>query len=229
MYKLRAFRAVDDLASCERFAEGHLNVLKDYGVSKVTTAKLDWFHNPGVYVVLVESPDGTKVYGGERIHMTNDFAQLPVEEAVSIVDKGVYGLVERYKTNLRTGELCGLWNAKEAAGRGLSVVLTMVGVALAKRLSFDSLFVLCAPYTVEMCQKAGFQIEESIGNQGTFYYPKLDLIATILMVKDLQNLPGADEAFKEKIFDLVANPLQKREEMGPKGVLELEFDLNIQL
>ena len=87
MLRIRAFRAIDDLKSCEKFAEGHLNVLRDYGVTKVTTAKTDWFYNPSVYVVLVESEDGKETYGGERIHIVDAYDKLPVEHAVSIVEK----------------------------------------------------------------------------------------------------------------------------------------------
>ncbi|RYZ25718.1 MAG: hypothetical protein EOP49_44275, partial [Sphingobacteriales bacterium] len=165
MYRIRAFRAIDDQESCKRFAEGHLNVLKEYGVTKVTTAKTDWFQNPGVYVVLVESEDGTEVYGGERIHLANEHSRLPIEDAVSIVDTRIFDLVAKNKEGV-TGELCGLWNSKTIAGRGVSVLLTKIGVALANLLRMDSIFVLCAPYTVEMCQTAGFNIEDSIGNQG---------------------------------------------------------------
>ena len=57
MLSIRVFRAIDDLKSCEKFAEGHANVLKDYGVTKVTSARTDWFFNPGVYVVLVEDEE----------------------------------------------------------------------------------------------------------------------------------------------------------------------------
>ena len=227
MHRLNVFRAIDDRDSCERFAAGHLKVLSDYGVSKVTTAKLDWFNNPDVYVVLVESEDGSVTYGGERIHISNDFAQLPIEEAVSVVDMGIYPLIAKYKAKGITGELCGLWNSKEIAGKGYSVVLTKVGVALAKILKMDSLFVLCAPYTVAMCEKAGFVIETSIGNSGTFYYPKLDLIATALVIDDLINLPGSDAGFKEKIINMRENKEQKATESGPLGNFEIQYDLTL--
>ena len=227
MHRVRVFRAIDDLGSCQKFAEGHLNVLLDYGITKVTTTKSDWFFNPDVYVVLIESEDGSKTYGGERIHICNDSAKLPAEDAVSIVDTGIYDLVGRYRANGLTGELCGLWNSKEIAGKGYSVLLTKIGVALAKMLGIDSLFVLCAPYTVSMCQNVGFEIEESIGNQGTFYYPKLDLIATLLIVKDIVNLPGADETFRQRILDLTGEPVQVASETGPQGDFQIQYDLRV--
>ncbi len=225
MLKIRAFKATDDLESCKRFAEGHANVLRDYGVTKVTSSKNDWFYNPDVYVVLVETIDGSEVVGGERIHLVNKKFPLPIEEAVSIVDKRIYDLVARYSDNQITGELCGLWNAKLIAGRGVSWFLTKLGVAIANMISMDSLFVLCAPYTVEMCQKAGFEIETSIGDHGTFNYPKLDLIATALLIKDPETLGYADNSVREEIFNYIRNPLGTIIEAGPKGDTEIEYNI----
>lgn len=225
MLKIKAFKATDDLESCKRFAEGHANVLRDYGVTKVTSSKNDWFYNPDAYVAIVEDKATGEIVGGERIHLVNKKFPLPVEEAVSIVEKRIYGLVASYADGKVTGELCGLWNAKAIAGRGVSWLLTKLGVAMAEMISMDSLFVLCAPYTVEMCQRAGFEIETSIGNEGKFIYPKLDLIATALVVKDMVNLSSADEAVREEIFNYVKNPVSHTIEVGPKGETEVEYDI----
>lgn len=229
MLKVKLFRAIDDLESCQRFAEGHANVLRDYGVTKVTSAKHDWFHNPGVYVALVLSEDESEVYGGERVHIANADYPLPIEQAVGIVEPNIYPLVKSYKQQGVTGELCGLWNSKNIAGKGVAILLTKIGVAIASIIKMDSLFVLCAPYTVSMCQNAGFEIETSIGNQGTFYYPKLDLIATSLVVKDLVHLPNADPVFREQILHLIKNPYSTSTEKGPKGTIEVELNLNLNL
>jgi hypothetical protein len=202
---ISVFRAIDDLESCQKFAEGHANVLKDYGVTKVTSAKTDWFYNPGAFVVLVEDEKGN-VVGGERIHTNHKDFELPIESAIKIVEKGIHALVAQYSDNKITGELCGLWNAKAIAGKGVSVLLTKMGVAMARMLGMDSLFVLCAPYTVQMCKNAGFEVETSIGNQGEFVYPKLDLIATSLVVKDMKNIATADEGFKREISYFYEHP-----------------------
>lgn len=225
MLKIRVFRAIDDLESCKRFAEGHANVLRDYGVTKVTSSKNDWFYNPDVYVAIVETDDGGEVVGGERIHMVNKQYPLPIEEAIAIVEKRIYGLVANYADKKLTGELCGLWNAKAIAGRGVSILLTKLGVALAHRLKMDSLFVLCAPYTVAMCQAAGFEIETSIGNNGTFIYPKLDLVATSLVVKDVEGLRTADARFRKEIFSYIENPVSKTLVLGEKGETEVAYNI----
>ncbi len=228
MLRIRAFRAVNDQGSCKMFAEGHAKVLLDYGVTKVTSSNNDWFFNPNVYVVLVLAEDG-EVVGGERIHMVHKDYPLPIENAITIVDKKVHPLVASYAQKGLTGELCGLWNSKSIAGRGVSVLLTKLGVALAKILNMSSLFVLCAPYTVEMCQKAGFEIETSIGNNGTFIYPKLDLIATSLCIKDMADLKTADDAFKKQIFSFVENPIGSFIETGAKGEFNVDYDLAIKV
>lgn len=226
MLKVRTFKATEDLDSCVKFAEGHANVLKDYGITKVTSSRNDWFHNPGVYVVLVEDDETGEVVGGERIHFANNVQPLPIEDAISIVDKAIHPLVASYADQKLTGELCGLWNARSIAGMGVSYFLTKLGVAIAHRLGMDSLFVLCAPYTVSMCQDAGFSIETSIGNKGTFVYPKLDLIATALVVKDMHNLSPGNPEYAEQIFQFIADGQGITEEIGKKGVTKIAYNIS---
>ena len=224
--RVRVFRAPDDIDSCTRFAEGHANVLRDYGVTKVTSAKNNWFTNPGVYVVIVESEDGKHTYGGERIHLANGVQPLPIEEAIGIVDTKIYPLVSAYAQH-GTGELCGLWNSKDIAGHGLSILLTRMGVTLARMLHMNSLFVLCAPYTVSMAQTYGFEIETSIGNQGTFYYPKLDLVATSLVIHDVQQLTTAATEQRLEVEELLRTPQQTIDVIGPKGKAHVNIDLRL--
>ena len=112
-------------------------------------------------MALVLSEDESEVYGGERVHIANPEYPLPIEAAVGMVEPNIYPLIKSYVDMGMTGELCGLWNSKSIAGKGVSVLLTKIGVAIANILKMDSLFVLCAPYTVSMCQNAGFEIETS--------------------------------------------------------------------
>lgn len=226
MLKVRAFRALEDIESCRLFAEGHANVLKDFGITKVTSSRNDWFYNPEVYVAVVENEEGRMV-GGERIHLVNSEVPLPIEDAVKIVEKKIHGLVSSYADKGITGELCGLWNSREIAGKGVSMLLTKLGVAMAHMLDMSSLFVLCAPYTVSMCQSAGFEIETSIGNEGTFIYPKLDLIATALVIKDIGILSNAEPEERKQIFSLIENPVSFTRESGPKGEIEVEYNIKL--
>ena len=226
MINIRAFRAIEDLDSCKSFAEGHANVLRDYGVSKVTSSSNDWFYNPSAYVMIAENKETGETVGGIRIHIADGVTRLPMEDAISIVDTRVYDLIDRY-IPIGTGELCGLWNAKSVAGYGLgSYFLMRVGISVTRQLNLPTLFALCAPHTLQISVEKGFEKETSIGNEGTFIYPKLDLVATSIIIKDTQHLPIALPKEKELIFELRDHPIISRDEHGPKGNIEISYNLN---
>ena len=232
MIRIRAFKATSDRESCELFASGHEQVLRDFGVIKVTSSNKDWFDDPYVYVILVEDEDGSKVYGGARIHLAGGENPLPIEVAVGEMDGKVIERIEKDK-EYGVGEMCGLWNAKEVRGSGVSKLLTKAsvakaGAAIANLLKIRTLWVLCAPYTVKMVQKAGFSIEKDLGDNGTFPYPKPDWLATVLALRDTDTLQLADQDERDEIFDLRMTPKQNRVEKGPKGELIIEYDLYIE-
>src|SRR6476659_5700300 len=118
MLRIRTFKAIDDLHRCKLFAAGHARVLLDYGVTKVTSSSTDWFYNPSVYAMIAEIAETEEVVGGIRIHVADGKTPLPMEDAISIVDKRVYNLIRAY-TPEGTGELCGLWNSKTTSGMGI--------------------------------------------------------------------------------------------------------------
>lgn len=200
--RLRAFRAIDDPRTCERFIQGHEHVLAAIGVKKVTSSKNDWMYNPAAFVLIVESLDGENVYGGARIHVAGGSQPLPIEEATGKMDPKIFDLVWDYAQE-GTGEGCGLWNSREIAGYGIgSIFLTRAAIAIAPQIGIKSLFALCAPYTINLTKSVGYRLESSVGNNGTFYYPKLDLLATTMILDDVDNLSLADEGDKNAIMDL---------------------------
>jgi len=225
--RLRAFRAIDDPEACERFIEGHTHVLTSIGVTKVTSNKNEWVANPGAFVIIVESLDGKKIYGGARIHVAGGTDPLPIEQATSAMDNRVFDLVWRY-TNNGTGEICGLWNSREIAGYGIgSIFLTRAAVAISTQIGLKSLFALCAPYTVKMAEMVGYHIETSIGNNGTFYYPKLDLLATTMVLEDVDTLYAADGDERSAIFKLRNELNIVRLEQLRKKNIEIHYEIKI--
>ena len=225
MLKIRTFRAINDLPSCKLFAEGHAKVLLDYGVTKVTSSSSDWFYNPSVYVMIAETSDTNEVVGGIRVQVADGKTPLPMESAISIVDNKVYNLIAKY-TSGGTAELCGLWNSKNTAGLGIgSYYLMRAGISAAPALQLTTLFALCAPHTLKISVEKGFEVEKSIGKEGTFIYPKLDLVATSILIKDLENLPHALPKERDLIMQLRNDPKLTRIEQGPKGDLQIDYDL----
>ena len=203
--RLRTFRAIDDPVASELFLRGHEQVLTSIGVKKVTSSKNEWMSNPASFVLIVESLDKTKVFGGARVHVAGGTEPLPIEQATSQLDPNICDLVRTF-AQFGTGEVCGLWNSREIAGYGIgSIFLFRAAVAISTQIGLTSLFGLCAPYTLKMAQNVGFEITYDIGNQGTFYYPKLDLVATAVLLKDLKNMSNTLEEDREAIFRLRNN------------------------
>lgn len=227
MIKIRIFRAIDSLESCQKYVEGHMRVLKVYGITMITSANIEWFVDPNTYVIIAESEDETKVYGGARIQIAGGKLPLPIETAVSEMDTSIHNLVSTLSED-GTGELCGLWNSREVAGYGLgSIYLGRVGVAVSSMLKLKTLVALCAPTTVKNCIRVGFEVENRLGNEGTFYYPKDDLIATAVLLKNTFTLETADPFERECILSLREHPVQIKEEQGIKEPFTVSYDLQI--
>lgn len=225
MFNFKAFRAIDEPERCQKFVQGHSDVLRQYGVTKVTSSNNDWMNNPFVYVVTVEKEDTQEVVSGLRIHIAHPDFPLPMEQAVSQVDHKIFDLVKEY-SSFGTGEVSGLWNSKSISGYGIGAVLLIrAGIAIATQLKLGSLLALVAEYTLKPSLQKGFEIETGIGNSGTFFYPKLDLVATSIVMKDPINLPLADSSERKKIFELRNNVQFKKIEIGGKGEFEVNYDL----
>ena len=77
--RIRAFRATDDYETCLKFYEGHKKVLENHGITKVTSSSHDWAFRNSVFVIVVESLDKSKLYGGARIHCADGINSLPIE------------------------------------------------------------------------------------------------------------------------------------------------------
>jgi hypothetical protein len=225
--RLRAFRAIDEPETCELFIQGHTQVLTSIGVTKVTSSKNEWAKNPAAFVIIVESLNGKEVYGGARVHVSGGTEPLPIEQATGKLDPSIFELVWKY-AQYGTGEICGLWNSHELSGYGIGTpLLIRTGIAISSQIGIQSLFALCAPYTVKPVVNCGMVLEDSIGNKGTFYYPKLDLIATAMILKDVQVLGKAHEEDKLLIFQMRANPNNLKIHELKNKEISIDFELQI--
>lgn len=228
MIRIRTFRAPDDPEACEKFIAGHIKLLEIYGISQITSNRQDWVDDDKTVVILVENSETKKVYGGARLQISTETNPLPIEKALSRYDENIIHMVTADRVKSGTSELCGLWNSREIAGMGIgSHILSRVGATIAAQLPIRSIFVLCAPSTVRMGKRVGAVIETSLGNNGLFYYPKENLIATAMRLRDIYDLSHADINEKQKILSLRENPHQFFEEAGPKGKYAIEYNLAI--
>lgn len=227
--RIRAFRAIDDPATCQKFIEGHRRVLSIYGIENITSNTDDWVYRPSIYVIVVETIDGSKLYGGARIQIADGIHPLPIEEATGKMDPKIYEIVRKHAQK-GAAELSGLWNSKEVAGFGIgSLFPSRVAVALATQIGINTFFSLCSPTTVRFKDWMGGRILEEVGNQGTFFYPKIDLLATAIYSDDMENLSITHPREREKIMFLRNNPMHIANEVSPFKNREIRIHYSLLL
>ena len=225
--RIRAFRAVDEPESCKRFIDGHGKILASVGVEKVTSSNHEWVDNPAAFVLICESMDREKVYGGARIHVSGGSQPLPFVMATETMDESVLQLAQEYGA-LGTGEFCGLWNSLEVAGYGIGAVyLIRASVAIISQLSIKTCFALCSPYTASIARNYGFIKDNRVGHNGTFYYPRYDLLATLTLLEDSSILPGASEMERDKVLSLREAPVQNVHEINRGREVNIDYELKL--
>lgn len=212
---LKAFRAIDEPSLCESFLEGHGNVLKDYGVTNITSNTQKWMFNPSVYVVVAMDETATEVLGGIRIHLADGIEMLPVEKAIGKIDPNIHIIVSSYLDE-GVGELCALWNAKKIAGLGISMLLTYAGISITNQMTCKTLMGIGSDHTMEMFSKVGFTVDRSLGKNGDFVYPNENYIARVLGILNAKDLSTAEDYSRDKMLKLRTNPMQECVERTPK-------------
>lgn len=226
MFTFRAFHAVTDIEICKKFLEGHVKVLQDYGITNITTNNNEWMTWDSVWGIVAEKPDGT-VVGGIRIQKADGIHLLPVEKAIGKMDPNIFKIVERY-VDEGVGELCALWNAKEVAGMGLSLLLTRAGISIVNQVGCKTLMGICADYTMKMFKQVGFVVDGTLGNNGEFVYPNENYIARVLGILNAKDISTAEEYDRERMLNLRSNPRQRYFESGPGGIAhEIEYYLSL--
>ncbi len=221
--KFRAFRPVDDLVLSERYLKGHTRVLEDYGITNITSNNRVWLEMDSIYGVVAENEEGELV-GGIRVQMADGVHPLPVEKAVGHMDARIHDVVKKFYDN-GVGELSALWNAKSVAGYGVSVLLTRAGISMTNQMNCNTLVGICGDYTLEMFRNVGFVVDKTLGDNGEFFYPKQDFIARVLGILNSKNLETAEEVNRERMLSLRNNPIQHFFEDGPKGQVEIDYNL----
>jgi len=227
--RIRAFRATDDPETCRKYIQGHRKVLSIYGIENITTNTDDWMHNPSIFVIAVESLDRDKLYGGASIQAADGIHPLAIEEATKNMDSKVLDVV-RENARYGTGEVSGLWNSKEVAGLGIgSLFPTRCGLVITEQIGLTSIFSLSSPATVRFNKWLGSRVLTEVGNSGTFYYPKIDLLATACIQEELPTLHNALPREREKILFLRNNLQYTVLEKSPfkNMYVNVHYDLEI--
>ena len=224
-FEIRSFRAIDHPELCAEYVKGHVNVLKDYGVTSVKSSDPTWTRNPNAYCI-VAMREG-EMMGGIRIHKADTDHLLPMEEGVSAMDPKVSEEIDAY-TELGCGEQCGLWNSKTIRGYGISWILVNASIALLPQIGVHKLYGLASDYSMFLFSPAGFEIQKQFGNKGDFNYPTEKYIARVVMIGDCNELPTAGEEERTFVKTLRDDVFLKRKIVVNQLKLNLSFNLNIE-
>ena len=236
MFQIYAFKAIDMPDACQEFIQGHAEVLTSHGITKLTSLDYSWLNDPNVYVIAVKDMLSSEMVAGGRIHLTDLQLRtaLPLEKALASFGDDVSLCIDQNLeiTGKKAAETCALWSAKKASGRGLGslVCRAMVvrsGVVLANQLGIGTLLTLSAPWTVKLSQNLGYRVETSVGNKGTYPYPKPDLLATIQKISDIDALAYASEISRQDIYSLRRNPVQEKLETYRSGQFKISYNLEL--
>lgn len=226
MFKFKIFHAKSNPELCKLYAEGHVKVLKDYGITNITSNNSEWMTIDTIYGIVVYNEEGVMV-GGIRVQMANGINQLPVEKAIGHLDPNIHSIIKGFIPN-GVGELSALWNAKEVAGLGLSLLLSRAGIAMSNQFGCNIMVGICADYTMEMFRRVGFVVNKGLGNEGSFVYPNENYVARVLGILNANDLATADEFDRERMLSLRENPQQTTIEFGTKNVeLKIDYDLKL--
>jgi hypothetical protein len=225
MITVRAFRAVDELKTCERFLDGHRKVLEEFNLENVTTNVEDWMYHKGTYVVIAEYQN--EILGGARLQIADNDLVLPLEEAVLHFDPKIKNLINEKIADGGASELCGLWNSRSLPPNlGITRTVSIAAVSLAQQLNNKNIFAICAGYTLYPAIKMGMVIQKQVGNNGEFVYPNSNFRARVLCMNGL-TLETSNAEFKADIQDLINNPqLTKNILVNDKEEI-LQFNLNL--
>lgn len=206
--------------------EAHACVLKEYGITNVTSNNSQWMYDPNTYCIIAFTPEEQMV-GGIRIQISDEKTPLPVEVAIGKMDDKIYKIVRDLRVNGGVGELCALWNAKSVAGIGLSVLLTRAGIAVTDQLSIQTLVGICADYTLKMFQQVGFVVDNSLGMNGEFPYPNPNYTARVLGIMNAASLETAAPHDKMRMRSIRQSHQQQYDEEGPKGTITVDYHLKM--
>lgn len=227
--RLRRYRAVDDPDCCERYFRRHLEILQQFDMTGITSLGRDWFTNPRVHALVLESQEDGELLGGVRLHRADGQQALPTERAISFGPPlgPEVGNFVRDRLAEGIGEVCALWVSRRFAKMGVLQLLMAASMAIAEPLGVRSLLGSCGTYTLRAFQELGYVIETSLGAAGTFIYPSPDRSAFFLALRDTRTFADATSERRDLILDLLRRPRQRRMLESPQALLDIDVDLQL--
>jgi hypothetical protein len=225
MIKIKVFNAASEPEKCIQFLNGHKKVLEEFQLENVTSNTPEWVAHKGTIVLIAERHN--EIIAGARVQLYDPHFALPLEDAVAHFDPKILDLVIEKNKDGGTAEICGLWNARVLPPNlGITRIVCMAAVSLAKQINVKNMFCICAGYTLPMARKMGMQIQTQVGENGEFVYPNSNFRARVLCM-DAYSLNTATQEMQIEIGKLIHNRNYATEILVGDQLESLIFDLNI--
>jgi hypothetical protein len=225
-YRIEAFQAVEHPDFCTLFHNGHTGVITELGIKNLNSAQPSWMTDPNVFVLVAMDSDN-EVVAGLRIHrFNNPHASLPIIESIKEQDPRI---IEAIHSTLPEGtaEACGLWSAKKVFGKGLTPLLCIAAIPVMAEVGVNNFFCFAAPYTEKMIKTNGLIEVDEVGNQGRLPYPTPEFISVVLKNPNIHTMEFAEEFNRQRVFQLMKEPVSAFFEESPRGPIEVHYDLRL--
>jgi hypothetical protein len=225
-YRIEAFQAVEHPEYCTKFFDGHAGVLTELGIKNLNSARPSWMNDPNVYVLIAMDED-EEVVAGLRVHRFNSSSySLPIIESIREQDPTIVDVIGSTLPD-GTAEACGLWSAKKVFGKGLTPLLCIAAIPVMADVGINNFYCFAAPYTEKMIKTNGLVEVTEIGNEGRLPYPTPEFISVVLKNPDIQTMEYADDFNRERVFQLMKDPVTTLFEDSPRGNIEVHYDLRL--
>ena len=225
-YRIEAFQAVENAEYSRLFHNGHTGVLTELGLTNLNSAEPSWMSDPNVFVLIAIDQD-EEVVAGLRIHRYNSpEGTLPIIESIKDQDSVIIPIIQRCLPG-GTAEACGLWSAKKVFGKGLTPLLCIAAIPVMADIGLTNFFCFAAPYTEKMIKTNGLIEVSEIGDNGRLPYPTPEFISIVLKNPDIFSMEYADEFNRERVFQLMKEPIATFFEDSPRGSIEVHYDLRL--
>lgn len=225
-YRIEAFQAVEHPEYCALFHNGHTGVLTELGIKNLNSAQPSWMSDPNVFVLIATDSDH-EVVAGLRIHRFNSsMGSLPIIESIKQQDSRIIDAIHS-TLPAGTAEACGLWSAKKVFGKGLTPLLCIAAIPVMAEVGISNFFCFAAPYTEKMIKTNGLIEVSEVGDNGRLPYPTPEFISVVLKNPNIHTMEFAEEFNRQRVFELIQDPVRTFFEESPRGAIEVHYDLRL--
>ena len=218
------FFAKDNIKLCEKFTQGHMDVLRQHGFMHFKTYDNYWYQLKNSYAIIALIRG--EAVGGIRLEMGRKNDLLPYEKVLSPLFPEVLN-IRKDESLIKVAEPCSLWNSKKVSGKNLSIFLSRASIAMASEIQISNIVSFNATYTFRIPLDVGCTMIHELGEKGYFNYPTSQFRAALWLHSDLHKLQKADATAKSRMYSLRDKTQQLFIEEYDNQRLKIKYDLQI--